>query len=154
VESIETALGNSNFEPFSVKCALDSLVSMLAYYLKVKTNEGTEVFGLQRKAMIAPFLNKMFEFLVSGDVFHTTLVESTSNAFFALICFSYEGGTYQAAATKLISEQVEDLQLQASQAFAGLLNGVEAKFDQNNCSRFLVNFKIFLMVYRGIVKKK
>jgi len=127
---------------------------MIAYYLKVKANENKEVFLLQRKALIAPFLNKMFEFLMSGDAFHSSIIDSTSNAFFALICFSYEGGIYHAAATKLISEQVEDLQMQASQAFAGLLNGVEAKFDQNNCPRFLANFKIFLTVYRGIVKKK
>jgi len=152
LESIETALIHPDFEIYSLKCALDSVVSMLAYYLSVKNNEGKEVFGIQRRALIVPFVNKILEFLMSGDVFHTAVIEPTATAFFALICFDVP--TYQKAVQKLILDQTGDLQRQASQAFTALLNGVDAKFDQANCLHFLANFKIFLMVYRGIVKKK
>jgi len=151
LNTIETALTHPDYGTFALKCALESLVFFLNFHFTASVDPKVNQFFSQSKPRIHPFITKMLEFLLSGDVFNSTITQPAGTAFFALFC--YDKNTFIMSLEKLKNEQTSDVRDQVTKALSALLS-IEPVFNPQNVSNFLAQFHNFLAVYRGLVKKK
>jgi len=151
--TIEKALTHPDLGTFAVKCTLESLVFLLNFHFNSANSmdDKSVQFFAQSKARINPFLPKVFEFLLSGDVFNSTITEPAGTVFFAFMCF--DNAAFKNALERLKNEQPVEVRERVLQAFNGLVS-VTPVFNQQNRTNFMVPFNNFLTVYRGLVKKK